>query len=41
MKISIKIRGVKNEGKVMFVPEFLFWRANVRARVFVNNKNRD
>ena len=41
MKISIKILGVKNEGKVGFVPEFLFWRANIRARVFVNIKNRD
>ena len=41
MKISIKILGVKNEGKVRFVSEFLFWRANIRARVFVNIKNRD
>ena len=41
MKISVKILGVNNEGKVRFVPEFLFWRANIRARVFVDIKNRD
>ena len=33
---SVKILGVNNEGK-----EFLFWQANIRARVFVNIKNRD
>ena len=41
MKISVKILGVNNEGKVRFVPEFLLWRANIRARVFVDIKNRD
>ena len=37
-----KILGVNNEGKgSWFVPIFLFLRANIPSRVFVNIENRD
>ena len=32
---------VNNEGKGRFVPEFLFWRANIPSCAFVNIENRD
>lgn len=36
-----KILGVNNEGKGRFVPEFLYWQANIPSYVFITIEKRD
>lgn len=36
-----KILGVNNKGKGRFVPEFLYWQANIPSYVFITIEKRD